>query len=94
MESFVADATSKGSKVLAGGQRIGNRGYFFPLTVPAEVPDDARAMHRSLLRYIQTLFANKPYHLMEQSLLDQVIVLPAPHYTHPSSPHRRRSGCS
>lgn len=28
-----------------GGQRIGNRGYFFPLTVLAEVPDDARAMH-------------------------------------------------
>jgi succinate-semialdehyde dehydrogenase/glutarate-semialdehyde dehydrogenase len=44
MESLVADATSKGAKVLAGGQRIGNRGYFFPLTVLADVPDDARAM--------------------------------------------------
>jgi succinate-semialdehyde dehydrogenase/glutarate-semialdehyde dehydrogenase len=44
MEGFVADARAKGAKVLAGGQRIGNRGYFFPLTVLAELPDDARAM--------------------------------------------------
>jgi succinate-semialdehyde dehydrogenase / glutarate-semialdehyde dehydrogenase len=34
----------KGAKVLAGGQRIGNSGYFFPLTVLADVPDDARVM--------------------------------------------------
>ena len=44
MENFVADAKSKGAKVLAGGQRIGNGGYFFPLTVLADVPDDARVM--------------------------------------------------
>ena len=44
MEDFVADAKSKGARVLAGGQRIGNSGYFFPLTVLADVPDDARAM--------------------------------------------------
>jgi succinate-semialdehyde dehydrogenase/glutarate-semialdehyde dehydrogenase len=44
MENFVADAKAKGAKVLAGGQRIGNRGYFFPLTVLANVPDDARVM--------------------------------------------------
>ena len=44
MEALVADAKAKGAKVLAGGQRIGNRGYFFPLTVLAELPDDARAM--------------------------------------------------
>lgn len=44
MEDFVADAKSKGARVLAGGQRIGNSGYFFPLTVLANVPDDARVM--------------------------------------------------
>ena len=44
MENFVADAKAKGAKVLAGGQRIGNRGYFFPLTVLADIPDDARVM--------------------------------------------------
>jgi succinate-semialdehyde dehydrogenase/glutarate-semialdehyde dehydrogenase len=45
MESFVADARARGARVLAGGQRIGNSGYFFPLTVLADVPDGARAMH-------------------------------------------------
>ena len=45
METLVADAQAKGARVLAGGQRIGNRGYFFPLTVIADLPDDARAMN-------------------------------------------------
>jgi succinate-semialdehyde dehydrogenase/glutarate-semialdehyde dehydrogenase len=45
MEMFVADATAKGARVAAGGTRIGNRGYYFPLTVLADVPDDGRAMH-------------------------------------------------
>jgi succinate-semialdehyde dehydrogenase / glutarate-semialdehyde dehydrogenase len=44
MEMFVADAKAKGADVLAGGSRIGNRGYYFPLTVLANVPDEARAM--------------------------------------------------
>ena len=44
MENFVSDAKSKGAKVLAGGQRVVNSGYFFPLTVLADVPDDARVM--------------------------------------------------
>jgi succinate-semialdehyde dehydrogenase/glutarate-semialdehyde dehydrogenase len=44
MEMFVADAKAKGARVTAGGSRIGNRGYYFPLTVVADVPDDARAM--------------------------------------------------
>jgi succinate-semialdehyde dehydrogenase/glutarate-semialdehyde dehydrogenase len=44
MEMLVADAKEKGARVMAGGSRIGNRGNFFPLTVLADVPDDARAM--------------------------------------------------
>jgi len=44
MEMLVADAKAKGARLLTGGERIGNRGYFFPLTVFADVPDDARAM--------------------------------------------------
>ena len=44
METLVADAEARGARVLAGGSRIGNRGYFYPLTVLAEVPDDAQAM--------------------------------------------------
>jgi succinate-semialdehyde dehydrogenase / glutarate-semialdehyde dehydrogenase len=44
MEAMVADAKSKGARLLAGGGRIGNRGYYYPLTVLADLPDDARAM--------------------------------------------------
>jgi len=44
METLVADARGKGARVLAGGERLGNRGYFFPLTVLADVPDEALAM--------------------------------------------------
>jgi succinate-semialdehyde dehydrogenase/glutarate-semialdehyde dehydrogenase len=45
MEMFVADAKAKGARVLAGGSRIGNRGYYYPLTVLADVPDEARCMY-------------------------------------------------
>jgi len=44
MEALVADAKAKGARVLSGGARAGNRGYFYPLTVLADVPDNARAM--------------------------------------------------
>jgi len=44
MQEYVADAVSKGARLLSGGSRVGNRGYFFPLTVLADVPDDARVM--------------------------------------------------
>jgi len=44
LEMLVADAKAKGARVLTGGERLSNRGYFFPVTVLADVPDDARAM--------------------------------------------------
>jgi len=44
MTALVADAKAKGAKVLAGGARLGNSGYYWPLTVLADIPDDARVM--------------------------------------------------
>lgn len=44
MERFVDDATGRGAKVLTGGRRRGNEGYFFEPTVMADVPDDAALM--------------------------------------------------
>lgn len=44
MESFVNDATSRGGKVLTGGKRHGNQGYFFEPTVVTDVPDDSKIM--------------------------------------------------
>ena len=44
MESLVADAKSCGARVLAGGERVGDRGYFFAPTVLADVPKGARVL--------------------------------------------------
>jgi succinate-semialdehyde dehydrogenase/glutarate-semialdehyde dehydrogenase len=44
LQSLAQDAKEKGARVLAGGERLQRRGYFFPLTALADVPDDARAM--------------------------------------------------
>jgi succinate-semialdehyde dehydrogenase / glutarate-semialdehyde dehydrogenase len=61
MDAFVADAKAKGARLLAGGSRLGNRGYFFPLTILADVPENARAMHEepfgplALLSPVRTL---------------------------------------
>ncbi|WP_336071159.1 NAD-dependent succinate-semialdehyde dehydrogenase [Nitratireductor rhodophyticola] len=44
MEVLVADAVASGARLVAGGERIGNRGYFFPVTVLTNVPDSARIM--------------------------------------------------
>ncbi len=45
MEAFTADAKSKGATVATGGERIGNRGYFFKPTVLTDVPLEARVMN-------------------------------------------------
>ncbi|KGE02391.1 aldehyde dehydrogenase [Rhizobium sp. YS-1r] len=44
IEALVQDATSKGAKLLAGGHRVNNEGFFYAPTVLADVPDDARIM--------------------------------------------------
>jgi succinate-semialdehyde dehydrogenase / glutarate-semialdehyde dehydrogenase len=44
MDSFVRDAKDRGGKIVTGGQRRGNQGYFFEPTVITEVPDDAKIM--------------------------------------------------
>jgi len=44
VEGYVADALSQGARVASGGQRIGNQGFLYPITVMADVPDSAKAM--------------------------------------------------
>lgn len=43
-EAMVDDARKRGARIVAGGQRIGDRGYFFAPTLLADVPLDASAM--------------------------------------------------
>lgn len=44
MDDFVADARSRGATITTGGERIGNRGYFFAPTVIKDAPDDSMLM--------------------------------------------------
>jgi succinate-semialdehyde dehydrogenase / glutarate-semialdehyde dehydrogenase len=44
IETMVQDAVGKGGKVATGGNRVGNKGYFFEPTVVTDVPKSARAM--------------------------------------------------
>lgn len=44
LDALVEDARARGARVLAGGQRPNGPGYFFPVTVLADVPADARVM--------------------------------------------------
>ncbi|RTL67868.1 MAG: NAD-dependent succinate-semialdehyde dehydrogenase [Hyphomicrobiales bacterium] len=55
MAEFVADAKAKGGRVLSGGARLANRGYYFPLTVLADLPADARAMREEPFGPIATV---------------------------------------
>ena len=45
MEGWVSDAKDHGAAVKAGGERLGNKGYFWKPTVLADVPEDARIMN-------------------------------------------------
>jgi len=45
METLIADARAKGAEITTGGNRIGNKGYFFEPTVIAGATLDMRAMN-------------------------------------------------
>ncbi len=45
MERMIGDAVSRGAKLNAGGERIGNQGYFYAPSVLSEVPLDAGIMN-------------------------------------------------
>jgi len=65
MQSMVEDAIKRGAKVDAGGERIGNSGYFFAPTVLSDVPIDADAM---LLEQFGPIAACTPIDDMDQGL--------------------------
>ena len=45
LEGMIQDAVTRGAELRTGGNRIGNRGYFFEPTVLTGTPKDARAMN-------------------------------------------------
>src|SRR5262249_8106393 len=44
MEAIVQDSKSRGGKIVTGGKRRGNQGYFFEPTVITDLPDDSKLM--------------------------------------------------
>jgi len=55
IEAVVADARAHGAKVAAGGERMGNQGYFHQPTVLLDVPDDALAMTHEIFGPVAAL---------------------------------------
>jgi succinate-semialdehyde dehydrogenase/glutarate-semialdehyde dehydrogenase len=45
IDRFIADAKAKGAKLNAGGEKIGNQGFFYKPSVISEVPLDAEIMN-------------------------------------------------
>jgi len=45
LEALIMDAREKGGRLVTGGRRIGNEGWFFEPTVLANVPSSARIMN-------------------------------------------------
>jgi succinate-semialdehyde dehydrogenase/glutarate-semialdehyde dehydrogenase len=45
LEAMTKDAVDRGARLVTGGRRIGNKGFFFEPTVLADVPDEALIMN-------------------------------------------------
>jgi succinate-semialdehyde dehydrogenase/glutarate-semialdehyde dehydrogenase len=45
---LVDDAVGKGAKVLTGGEKVGDRGYFYAPTVLSGISDDATLLHEEI----------------------------------------------
>jgi len=44
METFLDDASQRGGRVVTGGSRVGDKGYFFAPAVVTDIPDDSKLM--------------------------------------------------
>jgi succinate-semialdehyde dehydrogenase / glutarate-semialdehyde dehydrogenase len=52
---LVDDAVKKGAKVLTGGKAPGGKGFFYPATVLADVPDDAKMLNEEIFGPVASL---------------------------------------
>ena len=57
IDELVADAVSKGARLLLGGQRIEGPGYYYPPTVLGDVPANARLLKEEIFGPVATLCA-------------------------------------
>jgi len=61
MAAIVSDSKSRGGKVVAGGKRRGNQGYFFEPTVITDLPDDSKLMTQEPFGPIAPVVAFKTF---------------------------------
>jgi succinate-semialdehyde dehydrogenase/glutarate-semialdehyde dehydrogenase len=61
MEAIVNDSKSRGGKIVTGGKRRGNQGYFFEPTVITDLPDDSKLMTQEPFGPIAPVVAFKSF---------------------------------
>jgi succinate-semialdehyde dehydrogenase/glutarate-semialdehyde dehydrogenase len=61
MEAIVQDSKSRGGKIVTGGKRRGNQGYFFEPTVITDLPDDSKLMTQEPFGPIAPVVAFKSF---------------------------------
>ncbi|MGN3974352.1 NAD-dependent succinate-semialdehyde dehydrogenase [Tsuneonella sp. SYSU-LHT278] len=88
MESLVGDAKAQGAHLLAGGERIGNQGFFHQPTVLSEVPTGAEIMNEEPFGPVAILnpMANEDAMIEEANRLPYGLAA----YAWTSDPARRR----
>jgi succinate-semialdehyde dehydrogenase/glutarate-semialdehyde dehydrogenase len=61
MEALVNDSKSRGGKIVTGGKRHGNQGYFFEPTVVTDIPDDSKLMTQEPFGPVAPIVAFKSF---------------------------------
>lgn len=87
MEELVADAIEQGATLIAGGKRIGQKGYFFEPTVIANMPLSAKAMTEEPFGPLMLI---KPFDTLEE-VIEEANRLPfgLAAYAYTSSAHTK-----
>jgi succinate-semialdehyde dehydrogenase / glutarate-semialdehyde dehydrogenase len=67
MTEITEDALSKGAKILAGGERIGERGNFWKPTILADVPLDAKVFNEEPFGPVAAI---RPYDELEEAIAE------------------------
>ena len=67
MTTFTEDAVKKGARLLTGGQRIGNTGYFWQPTILADVPKDAKVFNDEPFGPVAAI---QPFDTLEQAIAE------------------------
>jgi succinate-semialdehyde dehydrogenase/glutarate-semialdehyde dehydrogenase len=67
MTSFTEDALSKGAKLLAGGQRIGDAGNFWQPTILADVPREAKVFNDEPFGPVAAI---RPFQALEEAIAE------------------------